>query len=147
MLCHRFAHMGYVRIVFFFAFATFVILVFVAWYTRNTVSEIHKSLAFEPQTPRSKKETCDAKRNPESVILAALQFTIFFVCYGVAHMVGQPWLWQLHFWPVLMLTCATLFTAFLFVWLVSPAIPSFCAVMALPPHVNDDKIVIMQHVA
>ena len=32
--------------------------------------------------------------NTESIALGALQFTMFVVCYGVARMICQPWMWQ-----------------------------------------------------
>jgi hypothetical protein len=166
MLCHRFAHMGYVRIMTFFTLVTFVIIGFMGYYTKSLGSQIQKGMeadsgkensetlineSMEPAkdpSPKQEWKSIHETISTETVMLCSLQFAMFFVCYGVARMICQPWMWELHFWPVFCLTCAALFSAFLFVWLVSPAIPNFCAAMAMPPHyVDPDNLRMMRQVA
>lgn len=146
MLCHRFAHMGYVRIMGFFTLLMLGVIVGISWFTKSVAKEIQKG---EPDTERlqHKEKSIHEMYNTESLALSALQFVMFVVCYGVARMICQPWMWELHFWPVLSLTIVALLCAFLFVWLVAPAIPSFCAAMAVPPYVDDYNLGIMQTVA
>jgi len=87
-----------------------------------------------------------SKISSELVVLGLLQFSLFFVCYGVARMICQSWMWELHFWPVLVLTVTALISAFLFVWFIAPAIPAFCAAMAMPPYVDSENLKCMLHV-
>lgn len=96
-----------------------------------------------------KKDSAGAvsRMSTEIFILGLLQFSLFFVCYGVARMICQSWMWELHFWPVLVLTIVALVSALLFVWFIAPAIPSFCAAMAMPPYVDRDNIQCMKNVA
>merc|ERR1719199_2111469 len=100
-----------------------------------------------PGTPRKEKHSIHNDYPTERILLGALQFSLFFVCYGVARMICQPWMWELHFWPVLILTIVALLSAFLFVWLVSPAIPSFCALQSIPPYVDPGNLETMLHIA
>lgn len=146
MICHRYCHMGYVRIMGFFSFLTLVITLGIWWYTRRICAESQSCQ--EPEaTLGSKKKSIHERFNTELIALGVLQFTMFVVCYGVARMVCQPWMWELHFWPVFTLTIAALFSALLFVLLVSPLIPSFCAAMAIPPYVDGTNLKQMLRVA
>lgn len=144
MLLHRFAHMGYVRIMGFFAMMTLALIIVMGCFTKSIAREIHNVDEVEAG-PR--KKSIHEDYNTESIALCLLQFAMFVVCYGVARMICQPWMWELHFWPVFSLTLLALFSAFLFVWLVSPAIPRFCAAMAMPPYVDADNLQQMHAVA
>merc|ERR1719498_1219030 len=79
----------------------------------------------------------------EGIVIKLLQFTVFFTTYGIARMICQPWMWQMHFWPVLYLTIAAFILVIAFMVLAAPGIPSFCAVMALPPYVNPVNLKVM----
>jgi hypothetical protein len=138
MLLHRFAHMGYIRIMIGFAVATVVLLVAMGWLTRTIKAD--RGLPGTGKTVHNKYST-------EVAVLTLLQFTLFFMCYGVARMICQPWMWELHFWPVLSLTMVAVFCALLFIVLVSPAFPSFCAAMSLPPYVDGENIQLMIGIA
>merc|ERR1719321_2075238 len=111
-----------------------------AWYIRG----IGKSFD-DAETPRA--AIVHSTHNTELIVLRVFQFALFFLCYGVARMICQPWMWNLHFWTVLCLTVVAFIKVILFVTLISPAIPSFCAVMALPPNVDSDNLAVMLHVA
>jgi hypothetical protein len=136
MLLHRFAHMGYVRIM-CGATAIFVlILIGMSWLTKSLKS--HQEEEEDQDGPQ--EQSIHNKLPTEVIVLNLLQFSLFFMCYGSARMICQPWMWELHFWPVLCLTVVAILTAILFVWIVTPAIPAFVAVMALPPYVDDENM-------
>merc|ERR1740117_1912158 len=83
----------------------------------------------------------------EGIVLHGLEFLLFFVCYGVARMICQPWMWELHFWPVAILTGVAILSSIAFYPIVAPGIPSFIAAMAMPPYVGPDDIDLMRAVA
>jgi len=144
MLLHRFAHMGYIRIMGFFATLTLAIIISMGFYVKSITQEIQRDEDPEPGPP---KKSIHTEYPTECITLGLLQFAMFFVCYGVARMICQPWMWELHFWPVFCLTVVAVFSAVLFVWLVAPAIPSFCALQAIPPYVDADNLEQMRHIA
>jgi len=142
VLFHRFAHMGYVRIMIGFSVLLLAIVVFMALYTKGQSERLRVD-----SEPHVTTGAIHAYVNIETVVLYAFQFTLIFLCYGVARMICQPWMWRLHFWTVLCITIASCVQAFLFIFLVSPGIPCFSAVMALPPHLDHRNLAIMLHVA
>lgn len=144
MCVHRFAHMGYVRIMGFFSLVTLVMIVSMGWYTKKVSSEIQKDV--EPETGPAKKSFVN-KYPLDRIALCTLQFAMFFVCYGVARMICQPWMWELHFWPVFSLSIVAVVSAVLFVWLVAPTIPSFCALQALPPYMDAFNMKTMHYIS
>merc|ERR1719207_393975 len=95
----------------------------------------------------NRKKSIHETLNTEGIALGALQFTMWVLGYGVARMICQPWMWELHFWPVLTLTILALVSAALFVWLVAPAIPSFCALESIPPYVDHENLRTMLQIA
>jgi len=141
MLLHRFAHIGYVRIMICFSVVVLGLIVAMAWY----IKRMARMLEEDTETQEGTKK--HHSFNIETLVLGAFQFALFFLCYGIARMICQKWMWELHFWTVLGLTIIALVQVILFVTLVSPAIPSFCGVMALPPHVDAHNLGIMLHVA
>jgi hypothetical protein len=143
MLCHRYGHMGYVRIMTFFGLCLLGIILSMAWRVSSATNVIQQGTEPAPTT----KKTIHNTINTENVYLGSLQFALFFICYGVSRTICQTWMWELHFWPVLCLTVLAIVSAVLFVWLVAPAIPSFCAVMAIPPYVDPQNVQVMLHVA
>jgi hypothetical protein len=145
MLLHRFAHMGYLRIMACFGVFTLSLVASIAWIAKRT-SAMLQAEDYKPNES-GKHHSIHERMNTESMVLCAFQFALFFVCYGVARMMCQPWMWEMHFWTVLCLTIVAGVHVVLFITLVSPAIPSFCAVMALPPYVDSDNLAVMLHVA
>merc|ERR1719379_2439862 len=122
--------MGYVRIMISFTFLVMALVTIMAWYTKSLGNTLQAET--EP-SPLNTRTSLHHKVNTELLVMYAFQFTLIFLCYGVARMICQPWMWKLHFWTVLGLTAAAAAQVVHFVWLVSPGIPSFSAVMALPP--------------
>jgi len=144
MFLHQFAHMGYVRIISFFAVLVLVLILGMAWYCESLERSMgdYKSFADLPT-----EKTFHNDFPTEVIFLGLLQFCLFFTCYGVARMICQPWMWELHFWPVLCLTGVAVVSAALFVWLVAPTIPIFVAAMALPPYVDEQNWEQVKYVA
>jgi hypothetical protein len=132
MILHRYAHMGYVRIMLFFSLCTLAIILYMWRHTKHCLTAIHSG-----SRPATMTHTnIHTSFNTELLFMCALRFSLFFVCYGVARMICQTWMWQLHFWPVFWLTLVALLSGVLFVFLVAPIIPTFCALMAIPPYVG-----------
>jgi len=147
MLLHRFAHMGYIRIM---GFATVVVLLMICGMgqiNKHLLARIrHHDEQYE-HTQHEHPPSVLEKYNTENIVLGLLQFSLFFVCYGVARMICQPWMWELHFWPVFVLTIVAILGACLFVTLVAPSIPSFLCAMAMPPYVSPRNTQVMKVVA
>jgi hypothetical protein len=136
MCLHRFFHMGYIRIM--VCFSTFLLTMFVLMGYR--IKSMIKSIEDGEEITSS---AIHQQINTEAVWMNTLQFTLFFVCYGIARTICQPWMWELHFWPVLCLCIVAAISAILFVCFVAPMIPAFCAVMAMPPYVDPVNIEMM----
>merc|ERR1719491_551294 len=143
-----------------FTLVTLLIIILMGWYTKSVNQEIQKSRddaaqgtirrsisQLAPPGDAQKQKSVHELYKTEAWVMCGLQFSLFFVCYGVARMICQPWMWELHFWPVFTLSLVALVSAILFVWLVSPAIPNFCGAMAMPPYVDDDNMQMMLRVA
>jgi len=140
MLLHRFAHMGYIRIM---GFAAVLVLFMVAGivYLNRTVTENMFATAGAEEDQAAPEEpvkdlSIHEKWPTQTIVLNFLQFALFFVCYGTARMICQPWMWELHFWPVLILSIVAVITAAIFCVFVAPSLPSFLCVMSLPPYVS-----------
>merc|ERR1719491_2104218 len=134
-----------------FTLVTLLIIILMGWYTKSVNQEIQKSRddaaqgtirrsisQLAPQGDAQKQKSIHELYKTEAWVMCGLQFSLFFVCYGVARMICQPWMWELHFWVVLGLSIVALFSAVLFVFIVAPSIPSFVAVLSVPPYVDND---------
>jgi len=147
---HRFWHMGYLRIMMFFTIFALVLIAVVTFYVARVGRNLHSDETGNHHVQIDTDDDTDddgssvhKRFNTEFVVLKSLQFAMFFQVYGVARMIGQPWMWELHFWPVLGLSTLALVWATLFILMIAPVIPSFCAVMAVPPYVNTDNVKLM----
>jgi hypothetical protein len=143
MLLHRFAHMGYVRIMCGASVLFLAILIGMSWLTRS----VKKHQEMDMQNERRQEKTLQNQLPTELIVLTSMQFSLFFMCYGAARMICQPWMWELHFWPVLCLTIVAVLSAALFIVIVTPAIPAFVAAMALPPYVDAENMKQMKSIA
>jgi len=143
---HRYAHMGYIRIMCFAGSVVLVLIIGMAFFTKKLIKEFLAEPEGKPST-EVKEKSIHETLNTEGIILHGLEFSLFFVCYGVARMICQPWMWELHFWPVLILSGVAVVASILFYVLVAPGIPSFIAAMAMPPYVSPDDIDLMRKVA
>lgn len=138
--CHRLLFMGYIRIMIFFTLISILSVFAMGWFTHSiaTFKDRAEVRGHDAESPHTKYHT-------EAVVLRAMKFALFFQCYGIARMVLQGWMWQLHFWPVLCLTITAFVLAVCFVVFVAPAIPNFCLAMAMPPYINPVNLKIMLH--
>jgi len=145
---HRFAHMGYVRIMGVAGCVVLLMIACMGYFTKTLVAKMQEDKASETKPEEvSKDKSIHEKFNTENVMLGMLEFSLFFVCYGVARMVCQPWMWELHFWPVLTLTIVAILSAAVFVFVVAPGIPSFIGAMSMPPYVDPTNIEMMKQTA
>jgi len=146
---HRYLHMGYIRIMGVAGSLVLLLILGMGWYTKSLVASMQGECGIDsPGRYDSKKEkTIHERVSTENIILAVLEFSLFFVCYGVARMICQPWMWELHFWPVFTLTIVAILSAAVFCFIVAPGIPSFIAVMSIPPYVDPFNKKLMRLVA
>jgi hypothetical protein len=151
LLLHRYQHMGYIRIMMFATGIVLILIMTMSYATKSFVEKMKKVDTDGESTPRSgstadvkKQHTIHEDRNTEGIFLAVLEFALFFTCYGVARMICQSWMWELHFWPVLGLTIAAVVSAVVFVAFVAPAIPVFLCVMSLPPYIDPYNLRVME---
>jgi hypothetical protein len=144
---HRFLFMGYLRIMMAFTVIALLLIIAIGMYTvrKSEAFHVKKSGDHHVKIKNEEGQHLHKRMNTEFYILKSLQFVMFFQLYGVARMIGQPWMWELHFWPVLGLTVFALVWGILFIMFVAPVIPSFVAVMAVPPYVNKDNVKLMLH--
>merc|ERR1719482_2405497 len=98
--------------------------------TKSFVRKIVENELNDVEQTVEKSKGFHEKHNTELIFLGVMEFALFFVCYGIARMICQPWMWELHFWAVTILTCIALISAAIFVFLVAAGIPSFLCVMA-----------------
>jgi len=151
---HRFAHLGYVRIMGVASLVVLLIMVGIVQTAKRVSEAIDAQSETDEDTPRdgsalklSSEPTFHEKYSTEQIILGLLEFSLFFVCYGVARMICQPWMWELHFWPVFILSIVAVLSSIVFVVWVAPVIPSFLCAMALPPYVDSENKQIMKFTA
>lgn len=133
-------HLGYIRIMMCFSVLALAITISIGWWIKSISMFMHEG---KEEVEHEYKNSIHTKYKTDRWVIQALKFSLFFLFYGVARMVCQPWMWELHYWPVLFLTIFAIIIAIVFVTLVAPALPSFCAVMALPPYVNPENLKVM----
>merc|ERR1719188_657579 len=73
-----------------------------------------------------------------------LNYFILFMSYGVARMMCQGWMWQLHFYPVLGFSGLAIVMGIAFAIVVAPMLPVFAALMAMPPHMDDTNLQVLE---
>jgi len=81
-----------------------------------------------------------ALRLARKVLIYAFQFCLFFLCYGFVRMVTAPWLWVVYFWNVLWLSVTFIAMMLILVFVLAPLIPTYSAVMCIPPQVTDEEM-------
>lgn len=144
-ILHRFAHMGYVRIMGVAAVFVLVLIVGMGYVTKQLTRNIEEyGESNDKEIKLQIKKSIHERWPTELIVMSILEFSLFFVCYGTARMICQPWMWELHFWPVLILSIVAVLSAALFVLIVAPGIPSFLCATALPPYVDDTNMAIMK---
>eukprot|EP00927_Polykrikos_kofoidii_P007612 TRINITY_DN13139_c0_g1_i1.p1 TRINITY_DN13139_c0_g1~~TRINITY_DN13139_c0_g1_i1.p1 ORF type:complete len:848 (-),score=164.11 TRINITY_DN13139_c0_g1_i1:204-2747(-) len=136
---HYYAHIGFLRVMMFFGLLQVTLLVAMASWIRhiNLLSQKDNSEAEPVEAP------CCGDFNIEAGVIFAVHYTLFFLCYGAARMICQPWMWELHFWPVLGLTIFTALFSVAFCVFVAPMLPCFAVAMAMPPYMDPVNIELM----
>lgn len=143
-------HLGYVRIMGFFAIQLVIIFVGMVYWivsvngnTKKQISDVYDASGSLSQRARMVGIT---DVNTEGIVIFMLHYVLFFLCYGASRMICQPWMWELHFWPVLCLTIFTVISTLVFCFLIAPLIPTFAAAQALPPYVDESNMILILEV-
>merc|ERR1740121_561222 len=106
MILHGFLHISYIRIALVYAIVTGIMFVPIARAIRKIGDNL---LPVEGNCRRAVKASWIHRALPtELIICTMLHYCFFFLCYFAARMVCQPWMWELNFWPVCILTCCVL---------------------------------------
>jgi len=144
MISHGVLHVSYIRIALVYAIMAGIMFVPIV----RAIQQIQENLVpGEGHCRNAVKASWIHRALPtELLICTMLHYCLFFLCYFAARMVCQPWMWELHFWPVCILTCCVLCIAICFYFLIAPVIPIFAACTALPPYVDDDNLDIMKQI-
>jgi len=145
MLLHRFAHVAYVRIMSFFAVALVIVLLAMLRYVQDTVTRMK---GWHDLGDDEKDQELQSRlQRDEAFILSReqwmshlLQFVLFFLCYGFVRMVTAPWLWQIYFYNVLILTSIFLLVMIAFVVVMAPLVPVFYVAMSIPPNISESDV-------
>lgn len=138
VLLHRFAHMAYVRIMFFFALLLVIVMLGMHFVVMATTKSMEQCNDIDED---EESEEGEPKLLPFTHwISLLLQFTLFFLCYGFVRMVTAPWLWKIYFYNVLALTCIFAISMLAFIMYLAPLIPAFYAAMSIPPHISESDV-------
>jgi len=136
LVLHAYAHVAFIRIMTFFLAvltATLGIMAWAVFSVNRTVSEQVEQFSDRIETP---KAPMVRHKNQSKIIFALMTYAVFFLCYGTARTLLQPWLWKLYFYPLLFVAGFSLFMCFVFVFAIAPLIPTYGASLALPPYVD-----------
>lgn len=159
LVLHHALHIGYIRVMAFFLVvqcATLGLSMYMIHRVNSTVEGELKNSSSEVddetgmlQTPApTHVEKVDKSMAfaycIKQVTLFMLQYTLFFLCYGVARSICQPWMWKLHFWLVLGISAASIGLTVIFICYISPLMTVFAASMAMPPYIDPNNVAKMQ---
>jgi len=142
MFLHYFMHMGYIRIMSFFLVLFVVQMLTVVWFISGINNKLYEPENFEELHPNS----IHNKYNTEKLVAISCFYNVFILCYGIARVVCQPWMWELHFWVVLNLAIFAIVLAIIFCLFIAPLFPVFLVAMALPPYLDPENIAVMKTV-
>jgi len=161
LFLHHFLHIGYIRVMAFFLVVQCAALGLSAFLVRRVNSVVETEVKEEDDSPSqaSRQPTSPTRADTmvrqksmnvawfiKTAVLYMLQYTLFFLCYGVARSICQPWMWKLHFWLVLGITMISAVLTVIFVLFVSPLMTSFAASMAMPPYLDNENMAKMVEV-
>lgn len=142
MFLHYFLHMGYIRIMAFFLGLLVFQMLAVVWF----ISGINKKLHDPDNVQKLPADSIHNRYNTEKIVAMSCFYNVFILCYGIARVVCQPWMWELHFWVVLNLTIVAIVLAIVFCVFIAPLFPVFLVAMALPPYLDPENIAMMKTV-
>lgn len=153
MCVHRFLHVGYIRIMMVLLCLMVLVLAGMVFWIRSINAAVTSQGSAAPTQASSSggggpalkrkgsvvdlaTQSIHQKLPTEAIVAVAVSYVMFFLCYGAARIVCQKWMWQLYFWPVVILTFTIIVVGLVFVFLVAPIIPIFAAAMAMPPYID-----------
>jgi len=142
MFLHYFMHMGYIRIMSFFLALFVVQMLGLIWFISGVNKKLHDPDHYQELHP----DSVHNKYNTEKIVAISCFYNVFILCYGIARVVCQPWMWELHFWVVLNLAIAAVVMAIIFCIFIAPLFPVFLVAMALPPYLDPENIAVMKTV-
>ena len=132
-LGHYFLHLSYLLIFSCMFGISIVLFIFMHQFIVT-----HKYLVAQDILETSRGQEAHAT-NRGMFWIRSLQFVLFFICYGFARIVLGWFMWQLYFWPTLLLSFAFVAFAIFYAFWFAEAIPVFAAVMAIPPYISEDN--------
>jgi len=136
LVLHAYAHVAFIRIMTFFLAVLMATLAAMVWavtsVNRNTSDRLEAFNESE-QSPRAPETH---HKHQSWLIFALMTYALFFLCYGAARTLLQPWLWKLYFYPLLFVAGCTLLMCLIFVFIIAPVIPTYGASLALPPYAD-----------
>jgi len=144
MFCflHRFLFVGYIRIMIVYGVVLIGVLLYVVYDVRKINGYLHDYMAGRFDSPQHTKS--NKGYATETLLMSSLRYLLFFLCYGAARVICQPWMWRLHFYPVLWITISTVIITITFMLYVAPMIPTFAFVMSLPPYLTKENAMVMK---
>lgn len=132
---HRILHMGYVRIVMLLLVLTLFVslLMAISMYVidKRITSKIESGDLPDPKVEHADMINVICHWCP---IISSLYHKLFLMCYFVARLLTQPWLWELHFRASVAISICLGIEALIFLTLIPSLLPSYVAAMALPPY-------------
>lgn len=143
---HLYLHMAWIRLWCFFAALLALMFLFMAYKVKQRVVELDTQ-ADTGNVKSFQGESLHEKYNTERMAGTFLQFTIFFLCYGVARIIVSPWLWTYEFWTAVLACVLLIIFAFLFRLFCAPLLVIFIVIMALPPHIDPGNLAVLHEVA
>jgi len=136
LVLHAYAHIAFIRIMTFFLAVLMATLATMAWVVnsvnRNTSARLE---AFNESTQGPRVPETHHKHQ-SWLVFALMNYALFFLCYGAARTLLQPWLWKLYFYPLLFVAGCTLLLCLIFVFVIAPLVPTYGASLALPPYAD-----------
>jgi len=146
VLCclHYFYHIAYIRIVIFFGAvycAMLGLMLFLIHHVNAYVKDFKKA---DKQDEAGGGHNVHEEYPVDRIFTFFLNYILFMLCYGASRMICQPWMWQLHFWPVLILTGCVVLISVCFMSLIAPRIPTFAACMSIPPYMDIHNVELMK---
>uniref|UniRef100_A0A7S1AM73 Uncharacterized protein n=1 Tax=Noctiluca scintillans TaxID=2966 RepID=A0A7S1AM73_NOCSC len=137
---HSTFHVGYIRVMSFFTIVMITLFVLMG----GVVHQIADHLQGNNEISEDLTPSWFAKA--EWAMGFVLNYVVFFICWCAARFLCQPWMWTLHFWPVLGLSLLLIAFCATFHLLFAETIPSFAAVMAMPPFMDNENAEIAKQI-
>jgi len=129
MVLHFTLHIEYVRVMAGFIVLLLLQLILIGYFIWSM-----KDVSRAKFT--SKNDSIHNRFNTEGIILHMLFYNVFMICYGLARVFFQPFMWELHFEMCCWLLVFTVTMVLVFCCFVAPLLPIFVVIMSLPPFLD-----------